>query len=74
MLGIPGRYGKLSPAALRGAEEASLTTTSCGLFPVTRIEGRHVGDGTPGPIIKRLLNIYYKKKDEGWMLTSIDPE
>ena len=72
LLGIPGRYGKLSTSALRDAEEVFITSTSCGLFPVTRIDGRPVGDGTPGPITTRLLNTYYRKKDEGWMLTPID--
>lgn len=73
MLGIPARYGTLSPAALSGADEVFITSTSCGLFPVTRIDGRSVGDGTPGPIATKLLNTYYRKKDEGWMLTPIDP-
>ena len=73
MQGIPGRYGKLSPSALRKAQEVFITSTSCGLFPVTRIDDQPVGDGTPGPITTRLLNSYYRKKDEGWMLTPVDP-
>jgi branched-chain amino acid aminotransferase len=72
VLGIPARYGKLSPAMVRNAEEVFITSTSCGLFPVTHIDGRAIGTGAPGPIATRLLNLYYRKKDEGWMMTRID--
>jgi len=68
-LGIPARYGRLSPAALRGAAEVFLTATSCGLFPVTRIDGAPVGDGRPGQVTTRLLNTYYRKKNTGWHIT-----
>ncbi len=68
-LGIPARYGRLTPDALRGATEVFLTATSCGLFPVTRIDGAAIGDGTPGPVTIRLLNTYYRKKNAGWHIT-----
>jgi branched-chain amino acid aminotransferase len=68
-LGIPARYGRLTPAELRGAAEVFLTATSCGLFPVTRIDGAAVGDGAPGPVTIRLLNAYYRKKNAGWLIT-----
>ncbi len=70
-LGIPARYGTLTPEALLGAEEAFLTATSCGLFPVTRIDGQPVGAGVPGPITTRLLNTYYRKKNAGWHITPV---
>jgi branched-chain amino acid aminotransferase len=68
-LGIPAGYGRLSPEALLGAQEVFLTATSCGLYPVTRIDGRPVGMGRPGPITTRLLNTYYRKKNAGWHIT-----
>jgi branched-chain amino acid aminotransferase len=68
-LGIPARYGRLSPEALLAAEEVFLTATSCGLFPVTRIDDRPVGSGRPGPVTTRLLNTYYRKKNAGWHIT-----
>ncbi len=69
--GIPARYGKLTPEALRDADEAFITSTSCGLFPVTRIDARVLGNGAPGPLTTRLLNLYYGKKAEGWHITPI---
>ena len=68
-LGIPARYGRLTPAALRSAEEVFLTATSCGLFPVTRIDDAPIGHGRPGPVTTRLLNTYYRKKNAGWHIT-----
>lgn len=71
-LGIPARYGRLTPEALMGAGEAFLTATSCGLFPVTRIDGKPIGAGVPGPVTTRLLNTYYRKKNEGWHVTPVE--
>ncbi len=70
-IGIPARYGRLMPEALAGAAEAFLTATSCGLFPVTRLDGAPIGAGVPGPITTRLLNTYYARKNAGWHITSI---
>lgn len=69
--GLKARYGKLSPDALRGADEAFITSTSCGLFPVTRIDTRILGNGAPGPVSTRLLNLYYAQKNAGWHITPI---
>lgn len=68
-LGIPAGYGTLLPEALVRAEEVFLTATSCGLFPVTRLDGRPVGAGVPGPVTTRLLNTYYDRKNAGWHIT-----
>ena len=35
--------------------ECFMTGTGCGLMPVVGIQGRRVGDGTPGPVTRRLL-------------------
>lgn len=71
-LGIPARYGRLLPEDLAGAAEIFLTATSCGLFPVTRLDGRPVGQGVPGPVTTRLLNTYYARKNAGWHITPVE--
>jgi branched-chain amino acid aminotransferase len=68
-LGIPARYGRLMPSDLARAEEIFLTATSCGLFPVTRLDGAPIGQGAPGPVTTILLNTYYTRKNEGWHIT-----
>ncbi|MEM7273317.1 MAG: aminotransferase class IV [Actinomycetota bacterium] len=41
------------------AEEAFLTSTAGGVMPVTTIDGRPLGDGTPGPVTTRLRQAYW---------------
>lgn len=40
------------------AREAALTSASNFVVPVTRIDGKPVGDGKPGPMVKRLRELY----------------
>jgi D-alanine transaminase len=44
----------LSTAELARAEEVLLTGTTTDVMPVTSIDGRNVGMGTPGPLTRRL--------------------
>jgi D-alanine transaminase len=45
-------------AEAHDAAEAFLTASSIFLLPITRIDGRAVGDGKPGSIAKRLRELY----------------
>ncbi|MGH6943733.1 MAG: D-amino-acid transaminase [Geminicoccaceae bacterium] len=40
------------------AAEAALSSTSSWLLPVVAIDGRPVGDGAPGPVVRRLMALY----------------
>ena len=42
----------------QGAKEAFITSASTFVCPVVEIDGAAVGDGTPGPMAKRLREIY----------------
>ncbi len=42
------------------AREAFLTSTSNFVLPITRIDGKTVGEGKPGPIAARLREAYLK--------------
>ncbi|MFZ5791951.1 MAG: D-amino-acid transaminase [Pseudomonadota bacterium] len=42
----------------RAAKEAFLTSSSSFVLPIGRIDGKAVGDGRPGPVAKRLREIY----------------
>jgi branched-chain amino acid aminotransferase len=48
----------MSPEELRGAEEVFLTSAARGVLPVTVVDGRPVGDGRPGPVIRRMMELY----------------
>ncbi len=40
------------------ADEAFLTSSSAFLLPVTKIDGRKVGNGSPGPVTQKLRSLY----------------
>ena len=40
------------------AEEAFVTSASAFVMPVVEIDGTQLGDGTPGPVARRLREIY----------------
>jgi branched-chain amino acid aminotransferase len=71
-LGIPAREADLAPAALRDADEAFLSSTAGGIMPVSRVDGRPLGAGTPGPIVRRLRALYWDKREAGWLGTSVE--
>ena len=54
-----------SLAEARGAREAILTSASNFVLPVVTIDGEPVGDGKPGPIAKRLRELYIEAARAG---------
>jgi branched-subunit amino acid aminotransferase/4-amino-4-deoxychorismate lyase len=57
-LGIPMVQRDLAPEAIVSADEVLLGSTPFCLLPVTRLNGRPVGDGAPGSIFRRLLGAW----------------
>ena len=55
---IPVREGDYTLPQLYTAEEAFVTGTMGGLAPVTTVDGRTIGDGTIGPLTKRLTALF----------------
>jgi D-alanine transaminase len=53
--GIPLREERVSLERFRNASEVMLGSTSHEVCPVTRVDGRPVGDGTAGPVTRRLM-------------------
>jgi branched-chain amino acid aminotransferase len=56
--GIASRTGDYTLPELYTADEAFVTGTMGGLVPVVRVDGRVIGDGTPGPVTKRLTGLF----------------
>jgi len=54
-LGIPVREAVLRDADLATADEAFLTSTTREIIPIVRIGSTTIGNGSPGPITKSLL-------------------
>jgi branched-subunit amino acid aminotransferase/4-amino-4-deoxychorismate lyase len=57
-LGIPLAQHDLTPADVSSADEVFLTSTPLCLVPVTRFDGRPIGDGAPGKVFARLLSAW----------------
>ena len=56
--GIACQTGDYTLPQLYTAEEGFVTGTMDGLVPVESVDGRTVGDGTPGPVTKRLMALF----------------
>jgi branched-subunit amino acid aminotransferase/4-amino-4-deoxychorismate lyase len=54
-LGIPCGERELSTDDVASADEALLSSTPFCLLPVTRLDGRAIGAGRPGPLFARLI-------------------
>jgi branched-chain amino acid aminotransferase len=54
------------------ADEIFVTTTAGGPMPVSRIDGRMMGNDRPGPLSSRLKATFWQKRAAGWHGTPID--
>jgi branched-chain amino acid aminotransferase len=57
-LGVPTDEGAFTMFDLYQAEEAMLTASTYCVLPVVKVNGLALGDGTPGPIVRRLLRAW----------------
>lgn len=57
-IGVPFVETRVTLPALLAADEAFLVGTSTEIMPIATIDGRAIGDGTPGPITRRLQEAY----------------
>ncbi len=57
-LGVPAEQRRFSKDEMTGAEEVFVAGTTPMMMPVTRIDGKLVANGKPGPVTKRLLEGY----------------
>lgn len=72
-LGVPVDLGSLPVADLRAADEAFVTSTAGGIIPLTRIDNAPVGDGKPGRITQRLVDLYWAKHEDPAWTTPVEP-
>jgi branched-chain amino acid aminotransferase len=71
-LDIPCTVGPLSVRAVRAADEVFLSSTAGGIMPVTRVDGRDLGDGAPGPLTERLRALYWARHEDPAFTTPVD--
>jgi branched-chain amino acid aminotransferase len=69
---VKAEAGDFTADQLRGADEAMITSTAGGIIPVTKVDGRPIGDGHVGPLTTRLRDLYWAKHDDPEYATPID--
>jgi branched-chain amino acid aminotransferase len=68
------RKAVVSPDALRNADEVFITTTGGGVIGIASVDGRAIGSGGPGPVTRRLDELYWSRRQAGWLTTPVDYE
>ncbi|MCY3566698.1 MAG: aminotransferase class IV [Gammaproteobacteria bacterium] len=62
--GLPVFERNFSVMQAYGAEESFVTGSFAGVTPVAEIDGRTIGDGKPGPVTRRVQELYRKLIDD----------
>jgi D-alanine transaminase len=60
--GVPLEIRQIPRAEVEGADELMLTSATKEVLPITRLDGRPVGTGAPGPVFARLHAAYQRAK------------
>jgi D-alanine transaminase len=63
--GLPFELRPVTRAEVDAADELMLTSATREVLPITRLDGRPVGGGTPGPVFRRLHAAYQRAKAAG---------
>ena len=71
-LDIPFALERITPDALRDADEVFISSTAGGVMPVSRVDERILGNGRPGPLTTRIRELYWRKHEQGWHATPVD--
>jgi branched-chain amino acid aminotransferase len=53
------------------ASEIFITSTAGGVMPITRYEGRPVGDGKPGAVTMRIHDLYWRRHEDDAYCTAV---
>ncbi|MCM2476376.1 branched-chain amino acid--2-keto-4-methylthiobutyrate aminotransferase [Rhizobium sp. CG5] len=71
-LGIRCEIRDVPAKELREADEIFTCTTAGGIMPVSRIDGRIMGNDRPGPISTTLKDRFWARRAEGWHATPVN--
>ena len=70
--GITAESVPLSEEAFRSGAELFATSTAGGVMPIVSLDGEAVGDGTAGPVTRRLRELYWKAHEDPRYITRVD--
>lgn len=63
-LQIPVEEGRFTVDDAKDAQEMFLTSSTNCAMPIVELDGKKIGDGTPGPVAKRLIEAYFSFTDD----------
>lgn len=69
--GMNAEAADLTPDDLYDADEAFLSSSGGGVIPITMVNNRAIGNGEPGSLTRRLSDLYWKKRAQGWHATPL---
>jgi D-alanine transaminase len=56
--GLPLEFRDVAESEVRGADEIWVTSSSKEVLAIVSLDGRRIGDGRPGPIFRRMYDLY----------------
>lgn len=59
---LPCQVREIAEAEVRAADELWMTSSTKEVLPITRLDGRPVGSGRPGPVFQRMYDLYQNYK------------
>ncbi len=62
--GLPLRFGEITEAEVRGADELWVTSSSKEVFAIVELDGKKISDGRPGPVFLRMYQLYQEFKQK----------
>jgi len=60
--GMPIELRNVTEAEVRAADELFVTSSSKEVFPIVELDHRKIGDGKPGPVFRRMYELYQEFK------------
>lgn len=70
--GMPIEVRPVTVAEFRDADEIFATSTAGGVMPVTRLDGRILGNGAPGALTSRIRDLYWAWHQDPGETTPVD--
>jgi D-alanine transaminase len=61
---LPIEFKSIAEDEVRSADEIWVTSSSKEVFPIVSLDGRQVGDGRPGPVFRRMYQLYQEFKQK----------
>lgn len=70
--GVAVRKAKIDEATFRRGTELFASTTAGGVMAITSLDGRPIGDGTAGPVTRRIRDLYWAAHSDPRYITPIE--